>query len=272
MPEDAPGEDQQASPAARIENETFFASAPRVPPQPSVPEEAFYAGRERPPLEVPVAVRAAATPLRFALVISAVGWGGILFQAGILQQIVFGAPVFEELAKFGPPLALVVLLGARSLWVRLPLAWAAGAAFGVMEHYVTYVEEPAYLYAGRVAFHAIAPGLSMLVYGAIETFPDVRARWAATVPATLFHWANNFAALMLGIVGALTRLPVETVGLTWAGLVTAAMAAATLVALLARARVERAVRRAIEVAMPRLGFAPPRVVGEERRVEDLQPL
>lgn len=256
----------------RIEGTVFYAAEERAPRTPSVPEPVFYAGRERPPLEVPVAVRAAATPLRFALVITAVGWGGILFQAGLLQQIVFGAPVFEELAKFGPPLALVVLLRARSLAIRLPLAWLAGAAFGVMEHYVTYAEEPIYVYAGRVAFHAIAPGLSMLTYGALESFGDVRARWAATVPATLFHWANNFAALVLGFAGLLSPLPVEPVGLAWGSAITAAMLAATIAGVLARRTMETRVRAAVEGAMPKLGLAAPADVGEERRIQDVQPL
>lgn len=240
----------------RIENEVFFASPTAPEAVPTVAEAVFYAGRPRPPPEVPVVVRAAATPMRFALVIFLVGWGGILFQAGILQQIVFGAPVFEELAKLGPALLVVALLRVRSLWVRLPLAWASGAAFGVMEHYVTYVDEPTWLFAGRVAFHAISPGLSMLVYGALESYPDVRARWAATVPATLFHWANNFAALAFAVGGIFVPFALDPIAIAWATLVTASMALASLIAILARPRFEAAVRRTIEAAMPKLRLTP----------------
>ena len=256
----------------RIENEIFFASPERPAAAPIVAERVFYAGRPRPPLEIPVAVRAAATPMRFALVIFLVGWAGIFFQASILQQIVFGAPVFEELAKLGPALIIAILLGARSLWIRMPLALASGAAFGVMEHYVTYVEEPMYSYVGRIAFHAIAPALSMLVYGALESYPDVRARWAATIPATLFHWANNFAAIVLGLASLFIPYDLNTVGLVWGATVTVGMAVATIAAMFTRARFELGARRALEAAMPKLGFVPVAAVEEERRVENVEPL
>lgn len=237
-----------------------------------MPEAVFYAGRPRPPPEIPVAVRAAATPLRFALVLFLVGWGGILFQAGLFQQIVFGAPVFEELAKLGPALLVVVLLKARSLWVRMPVALASGAAFGVVEHHVTYAAEDPYLYAGRVAFHAVTPALSMLVYGALESYPDVRARWAATIPATLFHWANNFAALAFGLAGLFVPFSLDAIGLGWAAAITASMTLVVIGGVLARARFELGVRRAIEAAMPKLGFVPPPGLVEERRLENVQSL
>ena len=252
----------------------FFATPERRASQPSVPENVFYAGRPRPPLETPVAVRAAATPLRFALVLFLVGWAGILFQAGLFQQIVFGAPVFEELAKLGPALLVVVLLRARSLWVRMPLALASGAAFGVMEHYVTYVEEDVASYAGRVAFHAFSPALSMLVYGAVESYADVRARWASTIPATLFHWANNFMAVVFGFGSLFVPFSLDAIALSWGVAVTVTMAAITIAGMLARGRFELGVRRVLEAAMPKLGFAPPREVAlaEERRLDDAQAL
>lgn len=251
----------------------FFASHENPRALPTIAESVFYAGRPRPPPEVPVAVRAAATPLRFALVVFLVGWAGILFQAGIFQQIVFGAPVFEELAKLGPALLLAVLFRARSLWIRVPLALASGAAFGVMEHYVTYVEEDLYTYLGRIAFHAVAPALSMLVYTALESYPDVRARWASTIPSTLFHWANNFAAIVFAFGSIFAPFSLDTVALGWAALVTASLALSVVGAILLWPRFTIGVRRALEAAMPRLGIAPaPVVLAEERRVEDLQPL
>ena len=257
---------------ARIENDVFFASPESRRTTPTIPEAVFYAGQPRPPAEVPVAVRAAATPMRFAVVVFLVGWAGILFQAGLFQQIVFGAPVFEELAKLGPALIVALLLGARTLWVRVPLALASGAAFGVMEHYVTYATEDLTTYVGRIAFHAVAPALSMLVYTALESYPDVRARWAATIPATLFHWANNFAAILFGIGSIFAPFSLDLVAMGWSGLVTLSMGVVTVAAILLHARFEIGVRRALEAAMPKLGFVPGPVVAEERRVEDGQPL
>jgi hypothetical protein len=273
-----------------IANEVFFAS--REPPRgpAPVPEAVFYAGRLRPPPETPVAIRAAATPMRYALSAFLIGWAGILFQArllqqiilslfqplaaflelitGFLQQVVFGAPVFEELAKFGPPLLVASLFGIRTLWIRMPLAWASGAAFGVMEHYVTYAEEPLELFVGRIVFHAAAPGVSMLVYTALESMPDARARWASTIPSTLVHWGNNFGAVVLASASGF--LPIgEPVVLAWATLMTAAIVVLTVVGLFWRDRFESTLRRTIETAMPRLGFAPARgSLPEERAFDD----
>lgn len=237
----------------RIANETFFASG-RSASQDVVAESVFYDGRPRPAPEVPFAVRTAANPTRFALVLFLVGWAGILFQRNFLQQVVIGAPVFEEFAKLGPPLLIVSLLGIRSTWIRLPLAWASGAAFAVMEHYVTYPGEDAYSYAERILFHSATPGLSMLFYGAFETMHDVRARWAATIPATLFHWANNFlAAIVLSIVVAILGLP-DAVVLGFATLLSGTMVGLTLVALLRLRAFEARSRRVLETAMPKLGI------------------
>lgn len=242
----------------RVPNEMFFAGwAPRAAP-PVVPEHVFYAGRTRPPLDVPVATRAAATSLRFGIVLFLVGWAGILFQASFLQQVVFGAPVFEELAKVGLPIALVALLRIRSLALRMLLAWASGAAFGLMEHYVTYVTEDTVGFVERVLFHTASPGLSMLFYDAYESLDDVRSRWAATVPATMVHWANNFGAVALGF-GTIVGIP-DVIGLVWSGLLTAVLLAATLGALLVMDDFRANARAWLEEAMPRLGLAPGRPV------------
>lgn len=253
---------------ARIENETFFASraAPHGPPP--IAEAVFYAGRLRPPPETPVAVRGAATPLRYAAVIFLLGWAGILFQAGFLQQVVFGAPVFEELAKLGPALLVAAMLGTRSMWIRLPLALVSGAAFGVMEHYVTYADEPIELLVQRIAFHSVSPGLSMLVYGAFESMPDVRARWASTIPATLFHWANNFGAVVLSFASIF--LPIsDAFIITYAALITSGMVVLVGAGILARRAFEDTARRAIDAAMPRLGLAPRGGIAEERSVDNV---
>jgi len=240
----------------RVPNEVFYATPEAATRVAVVPEDVFYARRQRPPVEVPVAVKAAATPVRFALILFLVGWAGIIFQRGFLQQVVFGAPVFEELAKFGPPLLLVSLLGIRSVWLRLPLALLSGAGFGVFEHYATYAAEDAVMFAERVTFHAVSPALSMLTWGALEDLPDVRARWAATIPATLFHWANNFLAVVLGIGSALAGLDAyaEPVGVAVASVITGTMIGLLLVGLAARRRFEARVRRTLSSAMPRLGL------------------
>ncbi|HUR67643.1 MAG TPA: hypothetical protein VM370_00225 [Candidatus Thermoplasmatota archaeon] len=238
----------------RIENELFFATPHARTSEPSVAEHVFFANRPRPPLEVPFATRAAATPLRFALVTFLVGWAGILFQASLLQQVVFGAPVFEELAKFGPALLVVALVRVRSLWVRLPLAWASGAAFGVMEHFVTYPMEPDALFVQRVLFHAVSPGLSMILYGAVETLPDVRARWASTALSTLFHWANNFMAVVLGFASVLLASLADTGSLVVSYTVVGSMALLTLAGIVMRGRFEDMARTILSEAMPRLGL------------------
>jgi len=197
--------------------------------------------------------RGAATPLRYATILFLAGWTGILFQAGFFQQVVFGAPVFEELAKFGPALILVTLLGVRSNWVRLPLAWLSGAAFGVMEHSVTYAQEPIWVFVERVLFHAGATGLSMLVYGALEGIADVRARWGATLPATLLHWAFNFGAVVLGFASLLVG-DTEPAGNGYAVLITVIVIIITLFGIADRDRFESTMQRVFERAMPRLGL------------------
>lgn len=257
---------------ARIENDLFFASAESRRAVPTFPEPVFYAGQLRPPPETPLAVRAASTPMRFALIVFLIGWAGILFQAGIFQQIVFGAPVFEELAKLGPALIVVVLLRARALWIRVPLALASGAGFGVLEHFLTYPGEDLLSYGNRVAFHAVTPALSMLVYTALDRYADVRARWASTIPATLFHWANNFAAILFGFGALFAPFSLDPFATGWSWLVTGSMTLTVIGAILFWPRFEVGVRRALEAAMPKLGFAPAPVVAEERSVEDVQPL
>lgn len=192
----------------RVPNAAFFAESSGNPPPASVPEDVFYAG-PRPEPEPGLALRTARTPLRFGIVIFLVGWAGILFQASFLQQVVFGAPVFEELAKFGPALVVAALVGARSTWIRLPLAWASGAAFGVFEHFTTYPDEVVYMFVDRVAFHAGTTGLSMLFFGVFDAMPDVRARWASTALPTLLHWANNFGAVVLAFASAATPLALQ---------------------------------------------------------------
>ena len=237
----------------RYSNDVFFAGASRDPRMPVVPEHVFYAGRERPAPDVDLLARATRTPLRFATLLFLAGWTGILFQAGFLQQVVFGAPVFEELAKFGPPLVVATLLRARSNWVRLPLAWASGAAFGWMEHYVTYPDEPVEVFVERMVFHGAATGLSMLVYGALEPLMDARARWGSTLPATVFHWAFNFGGIVLALVSVFLHVS-ERFAFGYAVLVSSLLVVVTLWGVLDRRGFEARTRRLFEAAIPRLGL------------------
>lgn len=238
---------------ARYDNTHFFGDHLRASTVPAVPEDVFFLGRPRPPTGMPLATRTSLTPLRFALVLFLVGWAGILFQASFLQQVVFGAPVFEEMAKVGLALLPVVLLRIRGMWLRVPFGLASGAGFGIFEHHTTYSEEETWLYAGRVVFHAASAGLSMAFYDAFEHAGDVRTRWATTVVPTLFHWMNNFGAVVFAF-GTVFVPFLDAVGLTWAALVTASMVLLLLVALLVPGAFRARARDALQQAMPRLGI------------------
>lgn len=244
-----------AAEPTRVENDVFFASHLATRALPSVPNDAFYHA-PRPAAEPGFAQRAALTPLRFGFVLFAVGWAGILFQASLLQQIVFGAPVFEEMAKFGPALVVAAVLGLRSLWFRMPLAWISGGAFGVFEHFTTYSDEDVYLHLGRVVFHGAAAGLSMAFYQVFEDAGDVRTRWASTVVPTLFHWANNFGAVVFSFAAFVVPF-LEMVALGWATFVTACVVALTVLALVLRERFHARARSSLAQAIPRLGLRLP---------------
>lgn len=248
----------------RIENDLFFASVARRHGPASVPEDVFYAGRPRPPPETSLVQLAAATPMRYGLVLFALGWASILFQRNFLQQLVFGAPVFEELAKLGPAIVLVTLLRLRSPLARAPVAWLSGAAFGYLEHVLTYADEDPLLFTGRILFHAGSAALSMVVFTAIEHAPDVRSRWVSTAPSTLLHWANNFGALVLGIA-SIVAPALDAVARVLPFVATAAIYALLCFALGSRGPFEAFVARAIALAVPRLGLR----LGEERGLQQL---
>lgn len=248
----------------RFENDLFFAAAAARHGPASVPEGVFYASVERPPPETSLADIVVATPMRYGLVVFALGWASILFQRSFLQQLVVGAPVFEELAKLGPPIVLVTLLRARSPLVRVPLAWLSGAAFGVFEHAFTYAAEDPSIFAGRIMFHGGSAALSMVVFTAVEGAVDVRARWVSTAASTLFHWANNFSAVVLGL-GSLLVPILDTVATGLSLGITAAIYACVIFALAFRARFEHLVSQGLGVAIPRLGFGR----AQERGVEQV---
>lgn len=201
----------------RVDNDAFFRGGPPALEETRADEardDPFFAHAERPPPPQSVLVALGQSPVKFGLVLFVLGWMGILVQRGFFSQIVAGAPLFEEPAKVGAILALVGLLRIRPMLLRVPLAALAGAGFGVFEHVVTYAEEDVAGYALRVAFHAISTATSMAAFSALEPDADVRLRWAATLPATLLHYANNFGALVFAFAALLVPA-IEVVAMAW---------------------------------------------------------
>ncbi|HWH08081.1 MAG TPA: hypothetical protein VNX21_02710 [Candidatus Thermoplasmatota archaeon] len=211
----------------RVENDAFFSRTASPPPQPIVEEQRFYPTPERPPPRPSFVKDVARSPVKLGGVLFVVGWMGILVQQGLFSQIVAGAPLFEEPAKVGAAIALSGLLSVRLLLLRLPLAAGMGAAFGVFEHWLTYAGEDAGSYTLRVAFHALSTAASMAAFTALEADPDVRLRWAATLPATLLHAANNGMALVLALL-SLALPALGEVATWWSAGVTAALGLALL--------------------------------------------
>ena len=244
-------------PPASIDNDAFFGGpSPTAPwpPRPgpaSVPEVAFY-GDARPPAEPGIVVRAAQRPLAFGSVLFLLGWLGILMQRSPLRQLVVGAPVFEECAKFGLALVVLALLGARSVAARLPYAWLSGLGFGVLEHVLSYSDEPWLFMLVRAAFHAAAAGLSMAVYSAVEPLPDVRVRWGSTLASSLVHWANNFGQVLVAILVAFAPA-LDGLSLWWAVAVTATAVALTFGVAASAGRFREAVAREVGRVLPPLG-------------------
>lgn len=211
---------------------------PPVPPQPeaghqtSVSASEFYE-RDPPPEPRPLD-RWARDPRRQAAVFALAGFLGVFVrQADAIFQIVVGAPVFEELFKFGVALAVVSLLGIRRRLPRFALAALAGAGFGGLEHAITYPEEPLAALRFRVGFHAATPALSMAVYDAVKQLDNHRTRWAVTLPATGVHWLNNFAAVLLGFASVASGNILEGPALVFAQTVAAITIALALLALAA---------------------------------------
>jgi hypothetical protein len=168
----------------------------------------------------------------FGAVLFLFGWLGILFQRDVLRQLVVGAPLFEEMAKFGLALVFVGFLRVGPTGLRMPFAWASGAGFGVLEHFLTYADEPTLFWGLRVAFHAATAGLSMAIFGLLEPLADVRVRWATTLTSSAFHAANNLGALVLEILSLAVDTSVVAVG--FSSLVTLAVVALTVRILLSR--------------------------------------
>lgn len=215
-----PGEFFGEKPPAsrRVEDEetaTAFEWTPPPPPPPTrageVPGGAFF--RAAPPPRENVLARWAARPMKHGAIAFLVGFTGTLvLAANILTQIVLGAPVFEELWKFGLALMLVAALRVDLGVLRLVIALVPGAGFGVMEHFLTYPDEPVEILVNRVVFHSGSTALSMAVYHAIAPVWDPRVRWAATIPASVVHWANNFGAVLLGFASLFAEAQANLLG------------------------------------------------------------
>lgn len=218
---------------ARIDNDVFFGNMDfHWPPRHlrrSIPADTFFV-EPPPPAEASFVVRAASDARFFGGALFVLGWIGILFQRSFLRQLVVGAPVFEEFAKFGLALLVVSLLGLRSAYARVPFGWASGAAFGVMEHFLSYVEESTGDIILRVVFHGAACGLSMAAFSVLEALPDVRGRWASTLTSTVLHWANNFG-VTLGAIAAAFFPVLEPLNLVLSALIIAAVLVVTVVVL-----------------------------------------
>jgi hypothetical protein len=203
--------------------------------------------------------RVPARPLGFAGLLFGLGWLGIIIQQGVLRQLIVGAPVFEEMAKFGLALAVVTALRIRPTLLRMPFAWASGAAFGVLEHFLTYSDEPPLFWGLRVAFHLSTAGLSMAIWGLAEPLPDARVRWATTLTSSAFHAANNLGALLLSLVDALPGASLVDVG--YSALITTSVLVLTFAILLApgpaHARAGRVAGRLFRASAPAAPAAPP---------------
>jgi RsiW-degrading membrane proteinase PrsW (M82 family) len=183
-----------------------FWGARAVPRAPRWTEPEFFAGRPRPPGYPSFLAWASTGSVRFAAVLVGLGFWGVfvnqlypffalLSEYSFLLQLVVGAPVFEEMFKFGLALFLVSPLGGLPRLVVLPLrlvvAAAVGLGFGAFEHWFSYPDEDSASLLGRLVFHCAATTLSMAAFAGLEPVADTRVRWAATVPASLVHYGNN---------------------------------------------------------------------------------
>ncbi len=241
------------------------------------PERTFWGKRARVHARPPFAVWSAQREHRFAGLLLLAGFFAVFVdQATFLYQLVLGAPIFEEMFKFGLALLLATrigvatapgrLLGELSRWplaagvgaglgamaawdplisgeldrvwpdvtvqmgaavgaglflvltllarvgvaagvplgalgiIRVPLAFAVGAGFGILEHTISYNEEPVRFLYGRVAFHGGATALTMILYSIVASLPDVRVRWLALVPSVVLHWLNNASAIFVSLI------------------------------------------------------------------------
>ena len=160
-----------------------------------------------------------------------------LVQSHLLAQIVLGAPIFEEMLKFGLALLLVAYLPAGSgvgrvgvVALRVVAAAAVGAGFGFLEHSLpAYSSESGLFLLWRVLFHGGSTLLSMLAFCGLESLADVRVRWLAVGPAVLLHYANNAGAVIWASLAGFAP-SIERVAEAWNPVILAGMAVAVVLA------------------------------------------
>ncbi len=170
--------------------------------------------------------RLARHPFSYAGVLFGLGFFTVFVdQAPFLLQVVLGAPIFEEMVKFGLALLLALPLvavfggfAAPGRWrhrawllLTLPVALAVGVGFGILEHVTSYPDEDGASRLWRISFHAVSTGLSMVTFYAVVAWPDPRVRWFAPLPAVVVHYANNASAVVLTVADAV--VPVDGAGL-----------------------------------------------------------
>ncbi len=241
-------------------------------------ERSFWGARPRAQGRPPFATWSAVSEHRFAGLLLVAGFFAVFVdQAMIMYQLVLGAPIFEEMFKFGLALLLAApiavktasgrLAGELARWplaaligaglgaivatdplisaqipdawqgistanaaligaaafviltavarlaaiglplgvlglVRVPLAFAVGAGFGIIEHASTYSDEPLRIFYGRLAFHGGATALSMTLYSIVATLRPVGVRWFALVPSMVLHWLNNASAIFVALISS----------------------------------------------------------------------
>lgn len=136
---------------------------------------------------------------RFAFAVFFIGFMAVFVsQMPLPLQIVLGAPIFEEMFKFG--LALLLVLPLPWAIPRMISGFLIGAGFGVMEHYTTYASEADIVFLWRVAFHSISTGASMLFYVLLRH--QDRLQWpVAMAPSIFLHYINNTGAVFLALGG-----------------------------------------------------------------------
>lgn len=209
--------------AERIDPNRFYRDGRGGAPDRGLENEAFF--RSEVHEERPRFADLPSTPSKHGALLALAGFAAVfLDQAPFLYQLVLGAPIFEELFKFG--LALIATAALPRLWARLPAALLIGAGFGVMEHFVSYSAEPTSVLVGRIAFHGLSTGLTMVVYEAVRR-RSVHDLWWAPVPSIFIHYLNNAGAIVLGV-------PLELVGLgawsfIWSGGLVLALLVLTIV-------------------------------------------
>lgn len=146
----------------------------------------------------------------FGLSALAFGVAGTLFAGStFLEKIAVVAPIFEEYAKLGLALLVLTALGLSRGASAYALGILSGVSFGLLEHHVTYSAEAQAMFVVRVLFHALAAGLSALIYVHLRQREDLApgVAWFAIAPAALVHAANNVSAIAIAIARAMRTMP-----------------------------------------------------------------